>query len=193
MVQHKYRKCPVLINQTPIKNFGPITNVYFFATYCYTSRRFGFATFGTINNVNQECSVVDPGPYVLRPPRFGSGSAIIWMDPDPFIIKQKSKKSLDFYWFVTSLWLFIFEDWCKSTFKKLKYKETNFVVDILKSHWRKRAGSGPGSVTHWYGSADQQHCSRRYIPLFPGLRQRFLLYVKKANGEICSRKGGKIQ
>jgi hypothetical protein len=30
--------------------------------------------------------------------------------PDPSIIKQNSKKNLDFYCFVTSLWLFIFEE-----------------------------------------------------------------------------------
>ncbi len=38
-------------------------------------------------------------------------------DPDPFIIKQKSKKNLDFCCFVTS-YDFVFENWCKSTFKK---------------------------------------------------------------------------
>ncbi len=31
---------------------------------------------------------------------------------------KKMKKNLDLYCFVTSLWLFIFEEWCKCTFKK---------------------------------------------------------------------------
>ncbi len=37
------------------------------------------------------------------PPGSGSGSVIIWtdLDSDPSIIKQKSKKNLDYYCFVT--------------------------------------------------------------------------------------------
>ncbi len=31
-------------------------------------------------------------------------------DPDPFITKQKCEKNLDSYCFVTSFWLFIFEN-----------------------------------------------------------------------------------
>ncbi len=54
----------------------------------------------------------NPDPHVLGPP--GSGS-ISQRYP---IIKQNSKKNLDFYWFGTSFWFFIFEKWCKSTFKK---------------------------------------------------------------------------
>ncbi len=57
------------------------------------------------------------------------------LDPDPLVrgldptptpgpvrillsLVKNSKKNLDFYCFVTSFWLFIFEKWCKSTFKK---------------------------------------------------------------------------
>jgi hypothetical protein len=53
-------------------------------------------------------SVADP--YVFGPP--GSGfmdSLVRGPASDPSIIKQNSKKNLDFYCFVTSLWLFIFE------------------------------------------------------------------------------------
>ncbi len=39
-------------------------------------------------------SVVDPDP--------SPGSDFIWTDPDPSINKQKSKKNLDFYYFVIS-------------------------------------------------------------------------------------------
>jgi hypothetical protein len=38
--------------------------------------------------------------------------------PDPSITKQKNKKNLDSYCFVTSFGLFIFEKLCKCTFKK---------------------------------------------------------------------------
>ncbi len=42
-----------------------------------------------------------------------------YTDPDPSISSSKnSKKNIDSYCFVTSLWLFIFEKLCKWTFKK---------------------------------------------------------------------------
>ncbi len=53
-----------------------------------------------------------PDQYVFGPP--WPGSVIFCtdqdLDPDPSIIKQNSKKNFDFYCFVTSLWLFIFEE-----------------------------------------------------------------------------------
>ncbi len=51
-------------------------------------------------------------------------------DPDPSILKQNSKKILNSYCFVTSLWLFIFEKWCKCSFKIISKKK--FLVVILK-------------------------------------------------------------
>ncbi len=48
---------------------------------------------------------------------YHSGSITV-PDPDPSIIKQKNEENLDLYCFVTSLWLFILEEWCKCTFKK---------------------------------------------------------------------------
>jgi hypothetical protein len=56
-------------------------------------------------------------------------------EPDPSIIKQNSKKNPGFYCFVTSFWVFTFEKWCKSTFKKSKQKNFflhYFSVGILK-------------------------------------------------------------
>ncbi len=58
-------------------------------------------------------SVPDPDEYAFGPP--GSGSLIylyLYLDPDPSINKQKMKKNHDI--FTT----FIFEEWCKFTFKK---------------------------------------------------------------------------
>jgi hypothetical protein len=61
-------------------------------------------------------------------------------DPDPSIIllslSKYNQKNLDFYCFVTSFWLFIFEKLCKSIFKKqyagkLFFKYL-FFVGILK-------------------------------------------------------------
>jgi hypothetical protein len=49
-------------------------------------------------------------------------------DPDPSITEQKCKKNFDFYCFVTSLRLFIFEELCLCTFKK--YQVTK--LGILK-------------------------------------------------------------
>jgi hypothetical protein len=72
-------------------------------------------------------------------------------DQNPSIIKQNSKKNLYFYCFVTSVWLFIFEEWCKCTFKKNKQKTRFFLL----ASWRsltKRAASI--SVSQRYRSAD---------------------------------------
>ncbi len=44
-------------------------------------------------------SVVNSDSYVFGPPK--AGSVIICTDPDPSIDKQKSKKNLDIYNFVT--------------------------------------------------------------------------------------------
>ncbi len=83
------------------------------------------------------CSVVDPDPdkyqYVFGTP--GSRSVItgICTDPDPSIIKQKYKTTLDFYCFITSSWLFIFVKNCKYTFKsnEQKARKKIFFVGIL--------------------------------------------------------------
>ncbi len=49
---------------------------------------------------------------ILIPMFLGHPDPLIWgSDPDSSIIKQNSKKNLDSYCFVTSLWLFIFEKW----------------------------------------------------------------------------------
>ncbi len=50
-------------------------------------------------------------------------------DPDPSINKQnKMKKNLDLYCFVTSLWLIIFEEWCKcSNVPSKRNKHKNFL------------------------------------------------------------------
>jgi hypothetical protein len=47
------------------------------------------------------------------------------LDPDPLFLdmillslSKNSKENHAFYWFVTSFWLFIFEKWCKCTFKQ---------------------------------------------------------------------------
>ncbi len=45
------------------------------------------------------------------------------LDPDPSIIKQKSKKNLDSYCFVTSLLLFVFEKLIKYSFKTVRTKK----------------------------------------------------------------------
>ncbi len=57
-------------------------------------------------------SVVDP--YVFGPPGSRSGSVIISTDPVP----ENLEKPWFPLFFVTSFWLFIFEDWRKYTFKK---------------------------------------------------------------------------
>ncbi len=106
-------------------------------------------------------SVVDPDsydPYVFG--LQGCGSVIIFSDTDPdlLIIKQRSKKNLGFYCFVTWLWHFIFEEWCKCTvFLKSKKHKTYFLLTSWKL-LMKRAGFR--TVTQWYGYPDPYKMSR---------------------------------
>ncbi len=55
--------------------------------------------------------------------RSTSGSVIYLYRSGSIHQQEKMTKNLDFYYFVTSLWLFIFEEWCKCTFKKDKHRE----------------------------------------------------------------------
>ncbi len=66
---------------------------------------------------------------------------------DPSIIKQKSKKSLDHYFFVTSVWILISEDWCKCT-----------VPWHFDSHWRKEQDPEP-----YQNVKDPQHCLNIFL------------------------------
>jgi hypothetical protein len=75
----------------------------------------------SIYNLLNDCRrfltcVADPDPYVLGPPGSASGSVChkYVSGSGTFHHQAKnSKKNLDFYGFVTSLWLFIFEKWWK--------------------------------------------------------------------------------
>ncbi len=61
-------------------------------------------------------SVPDPDPYVFGPP----GSANYLIQQVTSTRKKNWEKKIDFYCFLTSLWLFIFEEWSICTFKKHK-------------------------------------------------------------------------
>jgi hypothetical protein len=74
-------------------------------------------------------------------------------DPDPSSNKQESKESLDFYYFVTSCWLFIYENLffvciLSATDEKSRIRSW---IRICKSVVRTR-GSGSGSVPKCHGS-----------------------------------------
>jgi hypothetical protein len=80
---------------------------------------------------------------------------------------KNSKTNLDSYCFVTSLWLFNLEKWCKCAFKKQKNLEKN---SFLLGSWRSRtniAGSRSIGQRHWSADPDPyqnvmdpQHCNR---------------------------------
>ncbi len=98
-------------------------------------------------------SVGDPNPDPLDLHVFGPPDPLVrGMDPDPYLLSSKnSKKNLDFYCFVTSFWLFTFEKWCKSTFKKL-YAINLFLIIFLLASWRSMmkiegSGSASGSIS----------------------------------------------
>ncbi len=110
-------------------------------------------------------SVADPDPYVFGPPGYASGSVshkvrirlriTIRILPS---LNKNSEKSLDFRRFVTSSWLFIFEEWCKCTslpdpdphldpyvFGSLGYAYGSVTSEVLIR--------GSGSVPKCHGSA----------------------------------------
>jgi hypothetical protein len=68
-------------------------------------------------------------------------------DPDPSIIKQNSKKNRDFYCYVTSLLLFIFEEWWKCT-----------SVPSPDPYVFGPPGSASGSVGQRFGSGSVPTC-----------------------------------
>ncbi len=61
---------------------------------------------------------------------YGSGSGRILSSTS-----KKMKKNLDFYCFATSLWLFIFEEWCKCTVSSKRNKRLVGVTDEKSSIW----------------------------------------------------------
>ncbi len=73
-------------------------------------------------------------------------------DPDPSIMKQNSKKTLDSQCFVTYFWLLFFEKWCKCTgypgTGTFRNRKTFFLNLFLSASWSlmtKIAGSGSRS------------------------------------------------
>ncbi len=77
-----------------------------------------------------------PDPHVFGLQGSGSGSTSQRYGSGSGSLSKNSKKNLHFYRFVTSFWLFIFEKWCKSTFKKYyaekHFLKKSFFVDILE-------------------------------------------------------------
>ncbi len=75
-------------------------------------------------------------------------------------LSKNSKKNLEFLYFGTSFWLFIFKDWCKWTFKYVviskKTVKKTYILLAPCQPLTKKAGSGSeaGSISQWYGSAD---------------------------------------
>ncbi len=60
-----------------------------------------------------------PDPHVFGPPGSGSGSISQRYGSGSFYLQAKIvRKKLDYFRFVTSFWLFIFEKWYQCTFKK---------------------------------------------------------------------------
>ncbi len=60
--------------------------------------------------------LLDPVPYCICTDPAQDKDPDSDSDPDPYINKQKNEEKLYFQCFVTSLWLFIVEEWC--IFKK---------------------------------------------------------------------------
>jgi hypothetical protein len=77
------------------------------------------------------------------------------------------KTLLDVYYFVTSFWFFIYENWCKWNAPSKSNKQKNFFFVGILSVTNEKAGSGSESVSLLYGFSDPdpyhhvtdpQHC-----------------------------------
>ncbi len=104
-------------------------------------------------------SVADSDPHVFGPPGSGSESTsqrYLWIRLRILLsLSKNSKKNLDFYCFVTSVWLFIFEKWCKSRVPlKSNMQKNVFLISFcwhLEGQWWKQKS---GSISQKHGSAD---------------------------------------
>ncbi len=80
------------------------------------------------------------------------------LDPDPDTCIKVRKTFIS-----TSLWLFIFEEWWKCTFKKYGTKQKINKNNFMLAYWRspvKRArfGAGTGTVSQRFGSGSVLKC-----------------------------------
>ncbi len=75
----------------------------------------------------------------LPDPRSGSGSFYLSSS-------KNSRKYLHFSCFVTSLWLFVFKEWCKCSFKKYQIFSC-----YLEGRWRKQQDPDPETLVRGMG------------------------------------------
>ncbi len=114
------------------------------------------AVFRTLGTVRFFC-LPDPDPFVKGTVRI---QIRIWMVPYP--ITQNSKKNLDFFAFLISLWLCIFEEWCKCYFKKYdkKYSAKKLTKKIFCCVLK--VTDEKSRIWSWTGSesnvTDREHC-----------------------------------
>jgi hypothetical protein len=124
---------------------------------------------------SKNCSAVDPDPvpYVFGPLEPGSHHYLCGSGSFHYQANN-SKKNLDFYRFMRSLWLFIFEEWCKCTLKSNKNKKTWILfcwhLECPEEKRRIRSRIRIPIVNQWYESADPdpyqnvtdpQHCWKK--------------------------------
>ncbi len=92
---------------------------------------------GSFHRIHMFWGLPEPDPLVRRV----DPDPALAPDPDPSIIllssSKNSEKNLDSYCFVTSFGLFIFEKWCKCTFKRYRNKQKNFFLNLFcLASWR---------------------------------------------------------
>ncbi len=99
------------------------------------------------------------------------------VDPDPSQVRlrlrillssRKIVRNLAFFCFVIVLWSFIFEKWCKCTFKKQWAEKLRIKNNFLLASWRSGSGAGSIGQRHGSGSVPKCHGSNFAFPWIPG-------------------------
>ncbi len=142
------------------KNYPSIKTFFRKITYFYLSVEFDVSSRKNGED-RQIVSVQDPYLYILgllNPHPVCNLFVLIRILPST---SKKIKKNLDLYCFVTSLWLFIFKEWCKCKRNKHKSleKKNNFCLR-LEGHWRKEQDPHPlvTSMDPYQNVTDPEHC-----------------------------------
>ncbi len=110
----KHKESRVCIRTVQEKNWNSAQQ----STHYLTLYLFSFCTKNLIDKIKRCMYGIVISLAFMYPLQQCSGSECFWAIRILLSSSKNTKKNLDFFCFVTSLWLFIIEEWCNCTFKK---------------------------------------------------------------------------
>ncbi len=113
--------------------------------------------------------------YVFGPPGSESGyGSVSQRYGSRSLYPSSKKKDLDSYCFVTSLWPFILEKWCKCNVPSKRNKQKNFRIQI---HWSEARIRESGSVPKCHGSTQQCLQKIKFLETGPTTRTSYTVEI----------------